>query len=209
MVFLKMKDKFQKLKNAIECNPKYLIAQKVIFPIYSFDLTGVIDPESIVKRALPFKKNNSESAKPEIVKNGYQTVYIQEVDSNLFSDLNNVIEDKCKLIFKQNYKARDYWFVFYEHGSEVLNHNHYNLNSFNRGENKFQNYPLSVAYYPLCSEKSSPIIFSSHTEGNPDLIIPVKQNTLLLFNANLYHYVPSSNEDNLRLVYSCNLYLED
>lgn len=200
-------DVIQKLKNRVETIPKYLVTQKVVFPIYQFDLNGEIDAASIVSRALPFRKSNKESSKPEIVQNGYQTTYIEESDPTLFADLNQLIENKCKLIFKQNYKATNYWFIFYEAGSEVLSHNHYNLKKFLNGDKKFEIYPLSVAYYPLCSEKSSPIIFTN--EHGTDVEIKVKQNTLLIFNSNLVHYVPKSTENNLRLVYSCNLYQKD
>lgn len=202
-----MKDKLQKLKDTVESIPKYLVTQKVVFPIYQFDLNGQLDAASIVSRALPFRKSNIETSKPDIVQDGYQTTYIEESDPTLFLDLNKLIEDKCRSIFKQNYKATNYWFIFYERGSEVLSHSHYNLKSFYAGSKKFQIYPLSVAYYPLCSDKSSPIIFTN--EHGTDVEIKVKQNTLLIFNSNLVHYVPKSTENNLRLVYSCNLYQKD
>jgi hypothetical protein len=200
-----MEDKLKKFKNAIESKPKYLVEQRVIMPIFSFDLNGEIDADSVTQRAMPLRKSNSESFKPDLVKNGYQTNYIKEIDTTLFADLNKIIEDKCRIAFKQNYKATDYWFVFYEEGGEIISHSHYNLKRY-KMDATLEIYPLASAYYPLCSEKSSPIIFNSHVEGMPDVVVPIKKNTLLIFNANLYHYVPKSTESDLRLVYSCNLY---
>lgn len=203
-----MESKLRKFKDAIESKPKYLVLQKVVFPIFCFDLNGEIDANSIVQRAMPLRGKNSESYKPDLIKNGYQTQFIADIDPNLFNDLNSVIENKCKQVFNQSYKATDYWFVFHETGSEILSHSHWNLKRFQE-KGEFDIYPLASAYYPLCSEKSSPIIFTSDTEGAPDQVVPIKQNTLLIFNANLRHYVPKSQEDSLRLVYSCNLYQKD
>ena len=77
-------------------------------------------------------------------------------------------------------------------------HNHYYIDKQN-----FKVYPISAAYYPLCSENSSPIVFVN--ESGNDVVVHIKKNTLLLFNSNLNHYVPKSIDNNLRLVYSCNL----
>lgn len=200
-----MQNKLKKLKDTLESKPSHLVEQKVIFPIFSFDLSGEVDADSIVQRAMPLKGNITDSYKPEIVKDGYQTPYVNKINDTLFQDLNTVIENKCKLVFEQEFKATDYWFIFYETGCEVLGHNHWNLKKY-YDKGKFDIYPLASAYYPLCSKNSSPIIFQSDNENIADIVIPVKRNTLLIFNANLMHYVPKSVENDLRLVYSCNLY---
>ena len=201
-----MKDKFQKLKNAVETKPKYLVNQKVIFPIYSFDLSGEFDVNAFTEKLLPLKESKDKNHKPEVVVDGYQTKTFQSTGMvDCVQEINTIIENKSKLVFDQNYKIKDSWLVFYDEGTEVLPHHHYSLKSFYEGSKQFLIYPISFAYYPLCTKKSSPIIFSN-LDGN-DLVIPIEQNTLLIFNSHLMHFVPKSTDDKLRIVYSGNLFV--
>lgn len=177
MINDKVKQKFIDYKVEQESIPKFIVEQTIKFPIYSFDLSGYIDNNKILKEIENFSilKNN----RPDLVIEGKQTSYLSKKDTNLFDDLIAAVEKRASSISHRNLYVKEFWFITLDPSGMHRMHTHC-LDA------TFCNLVLSGVYYPS-SIDNRPLVFKNK---DTELQIEVKENQLILFDTRLVHGVP-------------------
>ncbi len=175
----KVKQKFIDYKIKQESIPKFIVEQTTKFPIYSFDLSGYIDSNKILKEIenFPILQNN----KPDLVIEGKQTDYLSKKDTNLFDDLIAAVEKRASSISHRNLYVKEFWIVSLDPSGMHRMHTHCPHATFCK-------FVLSGVYYPS-SIDNRPLVFRNK---DTELQIEVKENQLILFDTRLEHGVPKT-----------------
>jgi hypothetical protein len=165
----------------------YQVKKTLQLPIFEFDLNQAIDATSIANTCIALK-TSLPNDKPDLVTNGWQSKSFTKEKSE-FTDLTKIVTDKISASAGIMYSIVDFWYIIYDQQGEQKWHRHTN--------------DIAAVYYAQASENSAPIIFES--EGQDDLIIPVRQGYLYAWPAPIHHMVPTHKDEAKRIVVSFNL----
>ncbi len=184
------KEKLQKkLSEKLAVEPiVYEKTFEITAQILTFDLSSLIDSNSIIDKILNYKNNYPHSNKSNV--KAWHSDYMVHLRTNDFNELISIVEDRVEKSINNRGKVKvvESWIAAYQKGDKTILHDH-------------RDQPFSAVYYAKAENDVAPIKFDSKDHFS---IIP-KTGMLICFPGYVPHYVPELTSDQERICIAFNL----